>query len=171
MFHFAFVSCDSFPNHCYNLAWGHCCCLFEVIIILLLPIQGYHCLLVALLAFGYCIFMVFACLWLLVVHGHYLSLVATITTTFRSTGFGCCCHYLSFVTIVIFFFWLSITSFHNKSPLLFFIHSIVVDCHCHHTFVFNMVLVLGCKPGKVDGSLLLVKKITCSHEFFLMYWK
>ncbi len=30
---------------------------------------------------------------------------------------------------------------------------------------------LRCKQGKVDSSWLLVKKLTCSHEKVLMYWK
>jgi hypothetical protein len=28
---------------------------------------------------------------------------------------------------------------------------------------------IGCKQGKVDGSLFLVKKNTCNHENVLMY--
>ncbi len=64
-------------------------CLRSSLLLLLLPIQGYHCLFVAWLAFGYYLLMVFAYSWLLVAHGCCLSLC------------GYYCHYLSFK-----WFWL-----------------------------------------------------------------
>jgi hypothetical protein len=41
-----------------------------------------------------------------------------------------------------------------------------------HILLQNLFALLkGCKQSKVDGSLLLLKKKTCSHEKVIMYWK
>jgi len=48
----------------------------------------------------------------------------------------------------------------------------VVTLTCTIASVTNVwFCVFRCKQGKVDNSLLLVKKITCSHENVLICWK